>query len=367
MLLSPPSAKGLPQADRRARQERLFPAPPRRRPERRPKVDLVSISELKARLDFRQLVEQSHAIDRGGKVLCPFHDDTRPSCHVYPDGFKCFACGAYGDHLDWLERVHGLSTSEAIERLTVAAHGLPPFRPARPAARARGFAIAVSSLFRPRPTPATADSLPGPERCQGRCGVAVSISRMPVPWAWPRSATTPCCRSRAPGATCSPSNAGSPPPRGRQRYLYTTAGHGSPAWCSPEVGRRPVVLVVEGELNGMVAYLALQEAGVRVGVIAPAGASGSLPSEVLSGKEIYLYADGDAAGDLAKRRWQAVARRAGAMSITPLPAFDQGDACDLAARHGRRYLAAHLLTTMYRRREGRNATRTEDSMPVVLR
>ncbi len=366
MLLSPPSAKGLPQADRRARQERLFPAPPRRRPERRPKVDLVSISELKARLDFRQLVEQSHAIDRGGKVLCPFHDDTRPSCHVYPDGFKCFACGAYGDHLDWLERVHGLSTSEAIERLTVAAHGLPPFRPARPAARARvrdrSFKpISPAAHARYRRQLARTRALPRALWGRGldledarTLGLAAVGDDALLPIPGPRGDLLALKRRFA-------------APRGRQRYLYTTAGHGSPAWCSPEVGRRPVVLVVEGELNGMVAYLALQEAGVRVGVIAPAGASGSLPSEVLSGKEIYLYADGDAAGDLAKRRWQAVARRAGAMSITPLPAFDQGDACDLAARHGRRYLAAHLLTTMYRRREGRNATRTEDSMPVVLR
>jgi hypothetical protein len=37
----------------------------------------------------------------GGKVLCPFHDDHRPSCHIYTDHFYCFVCGAYGDHIDW--------------------------------------------------------------------------------------------------------------------------------------------------------------------------------------------------------------------------------------------------------------------------
>ena len=36
----------------------------------------------------------------GGKILCPFHDDHNPSCHVYPGGddphYHCFACGAHG-------------------------------------------------------------------------------------------------------------------------------------------------------------------------------------------------------------------------------------------------------------------------------
>ena len=32
---------------------------------------------------------------RHGKQPCPFHGpDSRPSFHVYSDGFKCFGCGA---------------------------------------------------------------------------------------------------------------------------------------------------------------------------------------------------------------------------------------------------------------------------------
>jgi hypothetical protein len=52
-----------------------------------------------------------------GKVCCPFHDDSTPSCHIYADHFHCFACGAHGDHITWLIEVEGLSRDEAIETL----------------------------------------------------------------------------------------------------------------------------------------------------------------------------------------------------------------------------------------------------------
>jgi hypothetical protein len=30
------------------------------------------------------------------KIHCPFHQEETPSCHLYPDGFKCYGCGAAG-------------------------------------------------------------------------------------------------------------------------------------------------------------------------------------------------------------------------------------------------------------------------------
>lgn len=30
------------------------------------------------------------------KIKCPFHKEETPSCAVYPDGYYCFGCGAYG-------------------------------------------------------------------------------------------------------------------------------------------------------------------------------------------------------------------------------------------------------------------------------
>jgi DNA polymerase len=52
-----------------------------------------------------------------GKIRCPFHDDDRPSLHLYDDHYYCFACGAHGDRVDWLIGVEGLSHDEALEAL----------------------------------------------------------------------------------------------------------------------------------------------------------------------------------------------------------------------------------------------------------
>jgi hypothetical protein len=47
-----------------------------------------------------------------GKVCCPFHPDTTPSLHVYPDGgFYCFGsgCGAGGSIFDFAARLWGVA------------------------------------------------------------------------------------------------------------------------------------------------------------------------------------------------------------------------------------------------------------------
>jgi hypothetical protein len=53
----------------------------------------------------------------GGKVHCPFHADTRPSCHIYDDHYHCFACGAHGDAINWLMEVEGLNFRAAQDAL----------------------------------------------------------------------------------------------------------------------------------------------------------------------------------------------------------------------------------------------------------
>jgi DNA primase len=82
------------------------------------------IAELKARVDLAALIGADlgpPARQRGRWQwwLCPFHAETRPSLGVTPDDgrFKCFGCGASGDHLDYLQRRQGLSTAQAIADL----------------------------------------------------------------------------------------------------------------------------------------------------------------------------------------------------------------------------------------------------------
>lgn len=43
-------------------------------------------------------------VDRPKSIKCPTkeHDDKHPSATLYPDGFKCHGCGAFGDSLDYI-------------------------------------------------------------------------------------------------------------------------------------------------------------------------------------------------------------------------------------------------------------------------
>src|SRR4029079_6710212 len=94
---------------------------------------------------------------------CPVHDETTPSMSVagVPDRFNCFGCGAHGDVIDFVQRLHSLTFIEAVHTLTAdsrlrTASGLTARRqevPGRPASASvevtgvsdvtaeRGFAI----------------------------------------------------------------------------------------------------------------------------------------------------------------------------------------------------------------------------------
>jgi hypothetical protein len=122
------------------------------------------------------------------------------------------------------------------------------------------------------------------------------------------------------------------------RYMYAdTHGSGTPAWCSPTLRYAPLVLVIEGELNGMAAWCARPDLGV-VGV---AGTYGSLPLLALAGRAVVLYADGDDPGRAARDRWAAILHlhRCTVYALAP---WTDGDACNVAGRLGRNELAARL-------------------------
>ena len=60
-------------------------------------------------------------IGRNRKALCPFHSDHSPSMHCYRGdrGFYCFSCGEHGDAIDFVAKMEGISTADALKR---AAH-----------------------------------------------------------------------------------------------------------------------------------------------------------------------------------------------------------------------------------------------------
>lgn len=54
--------------------------------------------------DLRKVLYYYGIVDEE-KIICPFHDDNNPSCHInYDEGvFYCFACGAGGNALDFVK------------------------------------------------------------------------------------------------------------------------------------------------------------------------------------------------------------------------------------------------------------------------
>ena len=87
---------------------------------------------------------------------CPFHDDTTASLSVdgVPDRFHCFGCGASGDVIDFVRRLHGLTFPEAVAHLegrmphphlAMPAHRSPRPSP-KPAWPAPGRAYEVNAL-----------------------------------------------------------------------------------------------------------------------------------------------------------------------------------------------------------------------------
>jgi len=56
--------------------------------------------------------------DRSSMISCPFHGaDRHPSMKIYPDGFKCFACGESGDVVDFVRKMDQCSFHDAFIRL----------------------------------------------------------------------------------------------------------------------------------------------------------------------------------------------------------------------------------------------------------
>jgi hypothetical protein len=80
----------------------------------------LDVEEIKKRVDIVEVVSDYVDLKRTGKVYmgrCPFHDDRKPSFAVYPDGYKCFGCGASGDVIDFIMQIRNCDFKEALEIL----------------------------------------------------------------------------------------------------------------------------------------------------------------------------------------------------------------------------------------------------------
>jgi len=84
--------------------------------------DHAAISRVQQANDIVDVVGEHVSLKRKGREmigLCPFHEDHKPSMNVSPTKqiFKCFACGAGGDVLKFIQMREGLTFAQAVERL----------------------------------------------------------------------------------------------------------------------------------------------------------------------------------------------------------------------------------------------------------
>jgi DNA primase catalytic core len=77
----------------------------------------MEISEIKQRLSIITVLSHYNLKpDRSNHIKCPFHEDDKPSCRVYPETntFHCFGCGAKGDTIEFIQKKEGITKHEAI-------------------------------------------------------------------------------------------------------------------------------------------------------------------------------------------------------------------------------------------------------------
>ncbi len=301
------------------------------------------LSNIIASVTFVSLISETHEIDKQNKAVCPFHADSSPSCHIYPDGFHCYACGAHGDALDWLEHVHGLDRAEAIAELKRRA-GLPTAQRTQPVSKpqvkvktceGKPFSDALHVKFWQRLE--QLKQVPNALKRRGfnvddckALGIAASGDDAVLSITDPHGNMTALKKRHHTTSD------------GQQRYSYLTPGCGTPAWCSPCFFVSQTVLVVEGEINAMSCAVVRRNGDKDLAVMGVAGVNGQLWLEALKGKDVYVYADGDKAGQEARDKWALAAYDIGATSVKVLEPWEM-DANDILVKLGVDELRERIL------------------------
>ena len=83
-------------------------------------------------IDFRAVRERVPAedaahlygleFDRRGWAVCPFHQDKHPSISFKGGRFRCWACGANGDSMDFTAQLFNLDSVQAAHKLDADFH-----------------------------------------------------------------------------------------------------------------------------------------------------------------------------------------------------------------------------------------------------
>jgi DNA primase len=101
--------------------------------------------------DILSTIENEGIELKRGKALCPFHDERTPSFIVNQrrQTFHCFGCGAHGDVITFIQKLHGYDFKDACKYL-----GITPGKPApvdhnlrRRQTIQEGFETAISEIY----------------------------------------------------------------------------------------------------------------------------------------------------------------------------------------------------------------------------
>lgn len=75
----------------------------------------MTSEELKQTTSMRDVLDRYGVkVGRNGMCCCPIHGERHASMKVYPNGFKCFACGAGGDIFDFVEAMENVDFKTAF-------------------------------------------------------------------------------------------------------------------------------------------------------------------------------------------------------------------------------------------------------------
>lgn len=93
--------------------------------------------DIRSRVSLSGIAGSALKLRRAGrewKACCPFHTDRMPSFTIYADDsrFMCFGCGAEGDVLDFIMRLHGVRLAEALQMLGSGDVPISPRRASAP-------------------------------------------------------------------------------------------------------------------------------------------------------------------------------------------------------------------------------------------
>jgi hypothetical protein len=268
----------------------------------------ITVEEIKTRLPVAYAALQlGIPIGLDGYGLCPFHDDSNPSFHVWQGStdqrWGCFPCSDSGDVLDLIQRVTGCTFREALDRADGFLRDMPAdWSPPPMAVASRpeepiGYHAEVVEAMRlgaERDWPATFVEW----------GVGLGPSGEHIFPHWDRSGTLTGCkvRSRAGAKWClHPS---------RFPDLYG-------AW-RPRTSTH--VLLAEGETDVLTAANAAADEGLVFDVLAlPHGVTGPRPSwiEFLAPwQHVYVALDADEASVPRAAQWiHALAPRGSEVSL----------------------------------------------------